>query len=954
MTGDTDSICPKMAYSPRTASSQWFRPIDLHAPLSTSIARRSIISTIGAVTQGLVRFITSVLVGRVGGPTVLGAYTTAFSSAQLIILFGPTSIGSASSKFVSRARGSAKPDETRAVAAHLAKRALQSGIALASLAFGFWVLLNHGGVVDATALAILVLGLSGYSFTRGLQYGAGQVSRATAWDIGTALIGVGGVVVALVAGFRGLVILLPLGAAYIAYGAAGWPWGARGRLSAQLRREIDGFIAVGIIGTLASAGFLNLSVLTVRITEGVASAGQYGAALALATPPSLLAASFSLVLFPSLSEAWGRGDLRGLKERTNIALELLIATMVGLFGCLILVSGLAVHLVWGSTFDAAASILPILLLAVMMNTLGVACTNALTAGSQRGMLLSASSSVMGMLIGGLSWSILAPTLGAAGVALGYLLGTFLIMIVPIVLIWRRDAHKWGRLTFKASAGLSMILALFCIEHYARLPVWWQPAFAAIFVVIWATVSASTIRRARLGRNSRFEISGTDYGWNSMRRALTIALPATAAFGPLIPGIGVLFGFRIIVVGLIALSLMSQRRPLNSSTAWTLFRVLSLVWVIAATVGFFFDSGSDTATRTFVILGFGLALCFALVEIEADGLVTLHRLQIGWVIAFLATGAIAVWELATGAHLSNFLTSAPDYVRNTTKLVSSVFGNPNGYGAFLVTAVPFLFCGFLRARQMRTRALYLILILSSALFVVACGSRLSLIAFVIQVCLFGLYIGRSHLRLFIVVGVSLSGLVFLFWSTALGWVTSTVANKYQYASPLQLLNEVSRSGMSGNTRLNLYQDGVWMIWQSGGLGLGPGGFQKALLAGSPPFPTYGTVDPHNLYLEIATQYGLLVFSLFMVWIFACLKLAVRAFRSGSAEYRVWGFTLSVAILGNAISALANSTYLNGSVNWVFMASLVVGSVVLEMKVPKVSSSTSGQSLGLAAYAADDGH
>lgn len=475
----TQENCAPMQHRPLM-----LQRVRLDSATTVSMARRGVLSTVGVVVQGVTRFITNVLIGRIGGPTVLGSVASAISTAQLFALLWPTTTGSAASKFIAQARGKGAPAEAAAVAAHLAKRTIQSGLALSILSVPVWTLIDHGGLAGAGTVAALIIGYSGYSFTRGLQFGAGQVPRATAWDLATSALGMMGVLALLIVGVRGIMVVLPLAAAYVLFALAGWPWGVHGRPAPALRREIDGFVALGVVGTVASAGFLQLSMIVARLSDGAASAGQYAAALTLATPASLFAMSFSLVLFPSMAEAWGRGDVEGFNRQTDRATRALVMTMTAVFGSMALCSPLIVSVVWGQRYSHAATLLPILLLAVLANTIGVACTNALTSRSHRGMVTSTVASLIGMAVGALSWAVLAPEWGTLGVAIGYLCGTMVIAAIPIVIVWRRDGHRWAGLALRLAAGLTLIVALLIAERTFSTSLWLEPVIALAFVGGW--------------------------------------------------------------------------------------------------------------------------------------------------------------------------------------------------------------------------------------------------------------------------------------------------------------------------------------------------------------------------------------------------------------------------------------------------------------------------------------
>ncbi len=463
------------------------RPLRLDEPAAGSLASRGLLGAIGIGVQGIQRFLITFLVAHVAGRDAVGVVATAVSTALLLSLLWPTTAGSTASKFVAMARGAGDTVLTRAVAAQLARRTVATTLLLAAAAVPLWMVLDGGSPADAACVAALVIGYCGYSFTRGLQFGVGQVPRATAWDILSAAGGLAGLVVVLLAGGRGPVLLLPLAAAYGLYTVAGWPHGARGRPAAALRRELDEFVALGVLGTVASTGLLQLSLLVARIVAGTAGAGQYAVALSLATPASLLAGSLSLVLFPSMAEAWGRGDIEGLRRQTDQATRALIVVMVSVFGALVLCSRLLVAVLYRAEYRPAADVLPVLLMAVLATTLAVATVNALTTRSRRGVVVASGAAVVGMLVGIVVWAVLAPHYGIMGVAIGYLCGTATIAAIPFGAVWRGEHHEWATLTGRLIAGLVLIVALVVVQRALATSLWTDPAFAAVFVLGWAVL-----------------------------------------------------------------------------------------------------------------------------------------------------------------------------------------------------------------------------------------------------------------------------------------------------------------------------------------------------------------------------------------------------------------------------------------------------------------------------------
>ena len=470
------------------------RPVRLDRPISTSLARGSFYSTAGLIAQGLLRFATSFLVGHLAGKTVLGEVASAIAMSLTLALLWPTTTGSAASMFLARARGANKPEELRSTAAHLRMRTTQTGLLLGAVAIPLWLLVDGGSWQGALSVAALTVAYSGYSFTRGVQFGAGQVLRATMWDVTSVVLGLGCLLVLLLAGVRSTVLVVPLVLTYGLYTLAGWPYGAGDKAGREQRRELDGYVLLGAVGSLASTGFLQLSQVVAKLVAGDSAAGQYASALALATPASLLAASLTLVLLPSLSEAFGRGDHAVFRAQTDRATRGLGVTMVAIFCSIMVCSRLIVTMVWGAEFAGAEKLLPVLVLAVLATNLSVAASNALNTRSRRGMLINTTSALVGMSIGAVVWLFLAPHLGTYGVAIGYLCGTVSMAVVPVVLVWRGDGHRWGLVFGKVLLGVVIAAAMVVVQHVAALPLVFDPVFAVAFLAVWWLINRADVAK----------------------------------------------------------------------------------------------------------------------------------------------------------------------------------------------------------------------------------------------------------------------------------------------------------------------------------------------------------------------------------------------------------------------------------------------------------------------------
>lgn len=463
---------------------------------------------VGLLAQGLLRFGTSWLVGRFAGRIVLGSLQSAMSTASLLALLGPTSVGSAASKYLARAGGRGDPSELVAVAVHLRRRAAVLSLVLGAVGVVFWVVYDDGTWVDGVWVGLLTAAWSGYSFTRGVLFGTGQVRRATFWDAISAVAGVLALGIGLLFGLRGGALLAPLVLSYAAYVAASWPRTDRrtdAPLARPLRRELDEFVLLGVTGTVASAGFLQIAMIVAKST-GAEDAGQFAAAMATATPASLLAVSLSLALFPSLAESWARGHHDQFLAQTDKAARGLQVVMVTILGSLAICSPLVMQVIWGPGFDADSPVFPTLLVAIMLTTAAVPSVNALVTRSRRLMRLTTGASFAGLCTGAVVWWTLGPS-SAGEVALGFLAGSVVSGGVPVLAEWRVGRHRWGWFVLRLPVAVLLVVGVIAGQRALDLPMWSQPFAALLFCGTWWMLCRRDLAKVPLDRLTKRGTSG---------------------------------------------------------------------------------------------------------------------------------------------------------------------------------------------------------------------------------------------------------------------------------------------------------------------------------------------------------------------------------------------------------------------------------------------------------------
>lgn len=472
----------------------YLRPFRITDVGSSGLAKASILGATGTVSQSVMRVLTNILIGRVAGPVALGVVSSALSLGNLLNLVWPSTAGNAAAKFIGRARGQNDRATLAAATAHIGKRLTIVTLALGLAALPLWILLDGGGLLDGVVVSLLIAGLAGNSFTRGVHFGLGQYGRATFWDVATGALGLAGVALVLIAGATGVLVLMPIALSYLVYTAACWPRGASGSLSRKLAREIDSFVVIGSIGTIASAGFLHSSLLVARTGWGADGAGQYAAALAIATPTALIARSISTALYPRMARDYGRGNEAQVAYVADRFSRLLTFLMVLILGSLALMRETVISVVWGAAFEDATALLAPLLLAVLFTSVRVPAVNYLSSGPSRGIKETTIFSIVGLLVGAVAWaSGIAANAPLSVVAWGYLLGSVVTTCLTMGTMWKRSGLNWRYLTVRLALGVVGVGALMWVQRALNFAAWQDTIMAIAFSTVWLALSWKDIK-----------------------------------------------------------------------------------------------------------------------------------------------------------------------------------------------------------------------------------------------------------------------------------------------------------------------------------------------------------------------------------------------------------------------------------------------------------------------------
>ena len=319
------------------------------------------------------------------------------------------------------------------------------------------------GWSDRVLVLCLTLGYGAYTYYKAVLYGVDMVQRYAvlelAWDgiFVVALIGV-------VATHAERWVLVPLVLVYAGFAVSAHltlfrraSTVATERPPSVERRGIATFAAVAAVGTVSSAGFLQLSQVFALRAGGTNGAGLFAAAMTLVTPAYLLPRAISVVLFPAMARAAGRQDRAGRDRQLVVGTQVLAAAMLPAFALVGMVATGLLTLFYGSAFADAGPTFVIMVWATWVSIASVPAVNALSSDTGRSYVVPAAASVAGFLLGLLLWVVAGTSIEL--IAWGYLIGSIVQSAIPMAVSWRRYGAPGGWMVTRLGLVAAVALAL---------------------------------------------------------------------------------------------------------------------------------------------------------------------------------------------------------------------------------------------------------------------------------------------------------------------------------------------------------------------------------------------------------------------------------------------------------------------------------------------------------------
>jgi teichuronic acid biosynthesis protein TuaE len=340
-------------------------------------------------------------------------------------------------------------------------------------------------------------------------------------------------------------------------------------------------------------------------------------------------------------------------------------------------------------------------------------------------------------------------------------------------------------------------------------------------------------------------------------------------------------------------------------------------VLAALGGasLFWSAEPGAGLNDVITIVFGLGLLLVLLSLGAHKATRLDKLRFGWLLALVAAAASAFLEIATGRRLPG-----DPFMRGFAKVPVSfdsgtggVFDNSGMFGGFLLLTVPFVLWSFERAKG-PAKLVHLGLLLMVGALVLYSASRLALAGMVVQLVIYALLV---HRRWYMPLLVAVGGLAAVLYGSLLVESDLKVAQK---------LEKAQGGDRSIEQRIALTLNGLWMTYETAGRGVGAAGFEDRIVGELPvklPIEPGKAWNPHNFWVEVMSEYGVLTFGAMIALLAWIGRLGWQARHSrGDQERRSVGGALLVGLVGYLFFGVAGGSPIPQSTHWMYLTSLVV--------------------------------
>lgn len=317
-----------------------------------------------------------------------------------------------------------------------------------------------------------------------------------------------------------------------------------------------------------------------------------------------------------------------------------------------------------------------------------------------------------------------------------------------------------------------------------------------------------------------------------------------------------------------------------------------------------------AAKELINIFFGVLIIYCMIRLIGDSREMLDCAVVFTEKLIMFCVLVGIYEIITGRHLAASIFCDLNHIKSLTEIYGNInfhqatgfqYGT-NDFSAFLT----FFFPIFLLKDR---RGICDYLMIGGIAFICAVNSSTLCILTIILSIAFYL-IKEKRVKARHIIGIVIS---FIVLYTVLTWVRARYGNTFSLTADLQnhLYNYQKGNG-SSYKRFWTYVQSILIGIDTFFLGIGPANFSNYIISGS-----YRKVllNPHNLWLEIFTEYGALIMVCYVTLLFVIYRKAGHIYKRYGIQKAL---LIQMMLMGYLIVGIVPSTFISYWYQWILVA------------------------------------
>lgn len=333
-----------------------------------------------------------------------------------------------------------------------------------------------------------------------------------------------------------------------------------------------------------------------------------------------------------------------------------------------------------------------------------------------------------------------------------------------------------------------------------------------------------------------------------------------------------------------------------------FMNVFLMFYLYILLSFFWTPDREAAVKQLVYYPVHFMLFLELIVFSKNATCPLKSISRGWLVSVLLCSAVAYWEITTGNHLDIAYQHNDTFNTGTEILqhmsASVTFFNYNSYVTFLCFSFPWIFFILLdKNRSFMEKSISFLALIAIVLTIVINASRGGVLTVVVMLSIYFFFSKKLQWKsIMLILGIIAVGYYIVNANDVIAVLAARLSNK-------SMGTEESRYGIWSNV-LSTFAN-------TGGFGVGVGGLHAAMRQN-----TYSRITAsHNMFLEILSQYGVVI--TITIFLFFCNLL-----KQSFSKERNRKIVLLMTLLTIPIYTIIDSVYLVSAHLYAHIATIYV--------------------------------